>query len=57
MSCISRFQHRACNTREVSNALCSSSHATHDALLTLYRTRFSQQIETASSETIDPCWY
>jgi hypothetical protein len=26
-------------------------------LLTLYRTRFSQQIETASSETIDACWY
>jgi nicotinamidase-related amidase len=38
------------------DALCSSSDATHDALLTLYRNRFSQQIETASSETILACW-
>jgi nicotinamidase-related amidase len=38
------------------DALCSSSDATHDALLTLYGTRFSQQIETASSETILSCW-
>jgi nicotinamidase-related amidase len=38
------------------DALCSSSDATHDALLTLYRNRFSQQIETANSETILACW-
>jgi nicotinamidase-related amidase len=38
------------------DALCSSSDATHDALLTLYRNRFGQQIETASSETILACW-
>jgi nicotinamidase-related amidase len=38
------------------DALCSSSDAMHDALLTLYRKRFSQQIETASSETILACW-
>ena len=38
------------------DALCSSSDATHDALLALYRNRFSQQIETASSETILACW-
>jgi nicotinamidase-related amidase len=38
------------------DALCSSSDATHDSLLTLYRKRFSQQIETASSETILACW-
>jgi nicotinamidase-related amidase len=38
------------------DALCSSSDATHEALLTLYRNRFSQQIETASSETILACW-
>jgi nicotinamidase-related amidase len=31
------------------DALCSSSDATHDALLTLYRNRFTQQIETAGS--------
>ena len=29
---------------------------THDALLTLCCNRFSQQIETASSETILACW-
>src|SRR5436305_4894833 len=39
-----------------SDALCSSSDATHDALLTLYRNRFGQQIETADSETILACW-
>jgi nicotinamidase-related amidase len=38
------------------DGLCSSSDATHNALLTLYRTRFSQQIETAGSETILACW-
>jgi nicotinamidase-related amidase len=38
------------------DGLCSSSDATHDALLTLYRNRFSQQIETATSETILACW-
>jgi nicotinamidase-related amidase len=38
------------------DALCSSSDATHDALLTHYRNRFSQQIETADSETILACW-
>lgn len=38
------------------DALCSSSDATHDALLTLYRDRFSQQIETASSHTILAAW-
>jgi nicotinamidase-related amidase len=38
------------------DALCSSSDATHDALLTLYRDRFSQQIETASSGAILAAW-
>jgi len=38
------------------DALCSSSDETHDALLTLYHRRFGQQIETASSETILACW-
>jgi len=38
------------------DALCSSSDETHDALLTLYRRRFGQQVETASSETILACW-
>ena len=38
------------------DALCSSSDATHDALLSLYRNRYSQQIETASSEAILAAW-
>jgi nicotinamidase-related amidase len=38
------------------DALCSSSDATHDALLTLYRQRFSQQIETATTDEILRAW-
>jgi nicotinamidase-related amidase len=38
------------------DALCSSADETHEALLTLYRKRFGQQIETASAETILACW-
>ena len=38
------------------DALCSSSDTTHDALLTLYRNRFSQQIEAVPSETILASW-
>ena len=34
------------------DALCSSADQTHDALLTFYRQRFAQQIETAEAETI-----
>ena len=38
------------------DALCSSSDTTHDALMTLYRQRYSQQIETSDSETVLTCW-
>lgn len=38
------------------DALCSSSDATHDALMTLYRNRFGQQIETADSDSILAAW-
>jgi nicotinamidase-related amidase len=38
------------------DALCSSSDTTHDALMTLYHQRFSLQIETADSETVLECW-
>jgi nicotinamidase-related amidase len=38
------------------DALCSASDATHDALMTLYRQRFSQQIETTSTERIVREW-
>lgn len=39
------------------DALCSSSDEAHDALLMLYRRRFGQQVETATSETILACWH
>jgi nicotinamidase-related amidase len=38
------------------DALCSSSDTTHDALLNLYRQRFAQQIEAADTETILANW-
>ena len=39
-----------------SDAICSSADATHDALMTLYRQRFSEQIEIATTETILANW-
>jgi nicotinamidase-related amidase len=38
------------------DALCSSSDRTHDALMTLYRERFGQQIETAEADAILAAW-
>ena len=38
------------------DAICSSSDRTHDALMTLYRNRFSEQIETATSDAIAAAW-
>jgi nicotinamidase-related amidase len=36
------------------DALCSASDSTHDALITLYRERFAQQIEaTSTAEVLD----
>jgi nicotinamidase-related amidase len=40
----------------VEDALCSSSDAGHDALMTLYRTRFSEQIELIKSEELPLLW-
>ncbi|HEX5452692.1 MAG TPA: cysteine hydrolase [Stellaceae bacterium] len=39
-----------------SDALCSSSDQTHDALITLYRTRFGEQIETAGTDAVLAAW-
>jgi nicotinamidase-related amidase len=39
-----------------SDALCSVSDAAHDALMLLYRERFSQQIEVAPTQTILAAW-
>jgi len=38
------------------DALCSARDQTHDALLLLYRQRFSQQIATATTEQILRAW-
>ena len=40
----------------VTDAVCSSSDEGHDSLLKLYHERYSQQIETADSETILSRW-
>ena len=40
----------------VENGVCSSSDAGHDALMTLYHQRFSEQIETASAEDVLARW-
>ncbi|HEY0420171.1 MAG TPA: isochorismatase family cysteine hydrolase [Acetobacteraceae bacterium] len=38
------------------DGLCSSSDRTHDALLTLYRERYGQQVETATTEEVLAAW-
>jgi nicotinamidase-related amidase len=40
----------------VSDGVCSASDQGHDCLLAIYSRRYSQQIETADSETILSCW-
>jgi nicotinamidase-related amidase len=38
------------------DALCSSSDETHDALMTLYQNRYGQQVETVTTDTILENW-
>lgn len=40
----------------VSDAVCSSSDASHDALIDLYHDRFGQQIETAECDEVLDAW-
>jgi nicotinamidase-related amidase len=40
----------------VEDALCSSSDAGHDALMTLYRTRYSEQIELIKAAEMPEVW-
>jgi len=40
----------------VSDALCSSSDETHDALLALYETRYGQQIEAVTTDEAIESW-
>jgi nicotinamidase-related amidase len=38
------------------DALCSSSDQTHDASLSVYRNRYGQQVETATTDLILQHW-
>jgi nicotinamidase-related amidase len=40
----------------VEDALCSSSDAGHDALMTMYRLRFSEQIDLVTAEGLTDIW-
>jgi nicotinamidase-related amidase len=40
----------------IRDALCSSSDEGHDALMKMYHSRFSEQIETADAETVLSNW-
>jgi nicotinamidase-related amidase len=40
----------------VRDALCSSSDEGHNALMKMYHSRFSEQIETADAETVLSNW-
>lgn len=40
----------------VEDALCSSSDAGHDALMTMYRVRFSEQIDLITAERLIDIW-
>ena len=40
----------------VTDALCSSADETHDALMTLYRSRFSEQVEAVTLRDVLENW-
>ena len=40
----------------VTDAVCGSADPTHDALMGVYRTRFSTQVEAADAETVLSAW-
>lgn len=40
----------------ITDAVCSSTDQSHDAVLTLYRTRFFQQIQTLTTEQLLQIW-
>jgi nicotinamidase-related amidase len=47
---------RGYRTIIVSDAICSSADAHHDALLRLYHQRFTDQVETADAQTVLSQW-
>ena len=40
----------------VTDAICSSADETHDALLRVYRTRFSEQVEAVTTQEVLDSW-
>jgi nicotinamidase-related amidase len=40
----------------VEDALCSSSDVGHDALMTMYRTRFHGQVDLVTAEELTEFW-
>lgn len=40
----------------VTDALCSSADETHDAVMTLYESRYGQQVETVTAERLLDAW-
>lgn len=47
---------RGFRTIVVTDALCSSSDETHDALMLLYRSRYGQQVEIVDTDTLLEAW-
>ena len=41
----------------VEDALCSSSDAAHDALMTMYRLRFTEQIDLVQAAHLPEIWW
>jgi nicotinamidase-related amidase len=40
----------------VTDALCSSADETHDAMMNIYLNRFSEQVETVTTDTLLESW-
>jgi len=40
----------------IQDALCSSAYETHDAMMNIYMSRFGEQVETVTTETLLESW-
>jgi Isochorismatase family len=40
----------------IQNAFCSSADETHDAMMNIYMSRFGEQVETVTTETLLESW-
>jgi len=50
------FPDKAPSMMPLADALCSSSDAGHEALMTMYRTRLQEQIELVTAEMLPELW-